>query len=80
MSDENVERVRRSIEAFNAGDIERSIADVAAEFEYAPSGSIPGGEEAYRGPEGWKRFLELFWGESMSRVLRSATWSRLAST
>jgi ketosteroid isomerase-like protein len=63
MSQENVEIVRKAIEAFNKGDVEGSIADVAPEFEYTPSGSVLGGEGAYRGREGWKRFLELFWGE-----------------
>jgi ketosteroid isomerase-like protein len=63
MSQENVELVRQSIEAFNEGDVEGSIANLAPEFEYTPTGRVPGAEGVYRGPEGWKRFLELFWGE-----------------
>ena len=64
MSQENVEIVRQSLETFNEGDVEGSFADVIApEFEYIPTGRIPGAEEVYRGPEGWRRFQELFWGE-----------------
>ena len=63
MSQENVEIVRRATEAFNAGDVEGSIAHLAPEFEYVATGTIPGAEGVYRGPEGWRRFLELFWGE-----------------
>jgi uncharacterized protein len=63
MSEENVEIVRQAIETFNQGDVEGSFAGVfAPEFEYIPTGTIPGGEGAYRGPEGWRRFLE-FWDE-----------------
>jgi ketosteroid isomerase-like protein len=64
MSQENVEIVRQAVETFNEGDVEGSFADVIApEFEYIPTGRIPGAEGVYRGPEGWRRFLELFWGE-----------------
>lgn len=64
MSEENVELVRQAIETFNEGDVEGSFADVLApEFEYIPTGRIPGAEGVYRGHEGWRRFLELFWGE-----------------
>jgi ketosteroid isomerase-like protein len=63
MSEENVEIARRAVEAFNEGDVEGSIADLAPEFEYVATGRVPGAEGVYRGPEGWRRFLELFWGE-----------------
>jgi len=64
MSEENVELVRKAIETFNEGDVEGSFADVLApEFEYIPTGRIPGAEGAYRGPDGWRRFLEFFWSE-----------------
>jgi ketosteroid isomerase-like protein len=63
MSQENVEVVRQATEAFNEGDVEGSIAHLAPEFEYVATGSIPGAEGVYRGHEGWRRFLELFWGE-----------------
>jgi ketosteroid isomerase-like protein len=63
MSQENVEIVRAALDAFNKGDVEGSVANLAPEFEYVPTGSIPGSEETYRGSEGWKQYLGLFWGE-----------------
>ena len=52
MSQENVEIVRAALDAFNAGDVEGSVANLAPEFEYVPTGSIPGSEETYRGTRG----------------------------
>ncbi|MDQ3571709.1 MAG: nuclear transport factor 2 family protein [Actinomycetota bacterium] len=64
MPQENVEILRKAIEAFNEGDIEGPIANlIAPEFEYIPTGSVPGMERVYRGPEGWRQFLEFFWSE-----------------
>ena len=57
MSQENVEIVRRGFEAFNRGDIDQAFVDFASDFEYTPSGAIPGVTETYRGPEGFKRFV-----------------------
>ena len=42
MTQENVEIVRRAYEAFNRGDIDGALADLASDFEYTPSGAIPG--------------------------------------
>jgi hypothetical protein len=63
MSQENVEIVRRAYEAFNRGDLEAVFADAASDFEYVASGAIPGVGGVYRGPEGFRRFVEGFWGE-----------------
>jgi ketosteroid isomerase-like protein len=63
MSQENVEKVRRAYEAFNRGDSEGMVADVAPEFEYVGTGLIPGVGGAYSGAEGLRQFLESFWGE-----------------
>ena len=57
MSQENVELVRRAYEAFNRGDIDGALAVLAPDFEYTPSGAIPGVTATYRGPEGFKRFV-----------------------
>ena len=57
MSQENVEIVRRAYEAFNRADIDGALADLAPDFEYTPSGAIPGVTETYRGPEGFRRFV-----------------------
>ena len=58
MSQENVEMVQRAYEAFNRGDRDAAVADVAPDFEYVASGAIPGATGNYRGPEGFKRFTE----------------------
>jgi ketosteroid isomerase-like protein len=55
--------VRRSYEAWNRGDLEGVVADFAPDFEYVASGVIPGVGGVYRGPDGFKRFIEGFWGE-----------------
>jgi ketosteroid isomerase-like protein len=57
MPEENVELVRRAYAAFNRGDIDGALAVLAPDFEYTPSGAIPGVTETYRGPEGFKRFV-----------------------
>ena len=57
MSEENAEIVRRAYEAFNRGDIDGALAVLAPDFEYTPSGAIPGVVETYRGPEGFRRFV-----------------------
>ena len=36
MSQENVEIMRRAYAAFNRGDIDGMVADVAPDFEYVP--------------------------------------------
>jgi ketosteroid isomerase-like protein len=53
MSEENVEIVRRGYEAYNRGDPEGMTADLAPNFEYETTGSIPGVRARYEGPEGW---------------------------
>jgi len=57
MSRKNVELVRRAYEAFNRGDLDGAVADIAPDCEYVATGAIPGVEGVYRGPEGFKRFL-----------------------
>lgn len=53
MSKENVEIMRRAYAAFNRGDIDGMVADVAPDF-VPPAGVIPGVMGVYRGPEGLK--------------------------
>jgi ketosteroid isomerase-like protein len=57
MSQENVEIVRRAYQAFNRGDLDAVVANVAPDSEYVASGAIPGVEGVYRGPEGLKRVI-----------------------
>jgi ketosteroid isomerase-like protein len=65
MSQENVEVIRRSIEAFNSGDVERMLALADAELEWRPAfGAAPGGGTAYHGHAGfreyWRGTQEIF--------------------
>ncbi len=57
MSQENVEIVRRAYEAFNRGDLDAMVANVAPDSEYVASGAIPGAGGVYRGPEGLTQFI-----------------------
>ena len=66
MSEENIEIVRRGVEAFNRGDVDAFAfydADFAPDFEYIPSGAVPGGADVARGPGGYKRFVRWLWDE-----------------
>jgi ketosteroid isomerase-like protein len=56
MSRENVEVMRRAYAAFNRGDYDGMVADLALDFEYVTAGMLPDTEAVYRGPEGWKEF------------------------
>jgi hypothetical protein len=58
MSEENVEIARRAYEAFNRGDLQAMVADLAPNFEYATTGAIPGMTGVYRGVEGIVEFLD----------------------
>jgi ketosteroid isomerase-like protein len=61
MSQENVEMARHAYEAFSRGDLEGMVADFPPEFEYVTAGTIPGAGGMYRGPEGYRRFVESWW-------------------
>jgi uncharacterized protein len=63
MSQENLEIMRRGYEAFNRGDLAAAVADFAPEFEWVATGVVPGVEGVYRGPEAYRRFMELWWSE-----------------
>jgi hypothetical protein len=62
MSPENVELLRRGFEAFNRGDIDAMVADMAPDCEYIAIGVV-GATGVYRGPEGLKRLLSQLWDE-----------------
>jgi ketosteroid isomerase-like protein len=57
VSKENVEIMRRAVEAYNRGDLDAAVADVGADVEFMPSGALPGQTETVQGREGYKRFL-----------------------
>jgi uncharacterized protein len=62
MSEENVEIVRRAYEAFNRGDRDGAVADVAPNAEYIPSEAFPE-SRVRRGPEDVKNFMSWLWDE-----------------
>lgn len=57
MASDSVEVVRRGYEAFNRGDWEAMVADMAPTFEYVPTGALPDVRTRYHGPEGLAEFM-----------------------
>jgi ketosteroid isomerase-like protein len=57
MSEENVEMIRRSFQAYQRGDLDAFVADFAPDCEYIAAGTVPGRTGTYRGPEGYKEFV-----------------------
>jgi ketosteroid isomerase-like protein len=62
MSRENVELVRRALEAWNSGDLDATLAFAPPELESRTSGLFPGVAPVYRGHDGFKRFWNDFRG------------------
>jgi ketosteroid isomerase-like protein len=60
MSEENVEVVRRGIDAFSAGDLEAVLDDLSPDFEFNPSGRFMDTQQTYRGREGFVDFWRGF--------------------
>jgi ketosteroid isomerase-like protein len=57
MSRKNVEIVRRSIEAFNSGDVEHMLALADPNLEWLPAfGAATGGGTAYHGHDGFREY------------------------
>ncbi len=60
MSQENVEIIRRTFEAFSRGDLEGMLAHIAPDNEFYPSGRFMDTQPVYRGHEGWIEFWNDF--------------------
>jgi ketosteroid isomerase-like protein len=57
MSQENISVIRRSIDAFNSGDVEEMIALADPELEWRPAfGAATDGGTAYRGHDGFREY------------------------
>ena len=73
MSQENVETVRRAIEAWNADDLDACLAVLDAEVEWHPSiePGLEGEATAYRGHDGaikaWREYRGEAWDRLTSR-------------
>ena len=58
MSQENVDRYRRSIDAWNRGARDEWLEDIAPDWTFIPAGVFPGVDDVYRGREGALRLWE----------------------
>jgi ketosteroid isomerase-like protein len=72
MSEENVELVRWAYEVFNREAFNRDdrgafegllVANLAPEFEYVPTGAVPGLSGRYEGVDGFLEFVDTLFGE-----------------
>ena len=64
MSEANVEWARGAYAAFNRGDLAAGVVTFRApEFEWVATGVVPDIVGVYRGPDGYKEFLESWWNE-----------------
>jgi ketosteroid isomerase-like protein len=60
MSQENVEVVRRVLEAWNGGDVEAMLARLTSDFEFVTAGVVPDLRPVYRGHQGWRDFWDAY--------------------
>jgi len=58
MSQENVERYRRGIDAWNRGALDEWLEDISADWTFIPSGVFPRVRGVYRGRDGALRLWE----------------------
>jgi ketosteroid isomerase-like protein len=70
MSQENVETVRRGVEAWNADDLDAYLADFDPEVEWHPSiePALEGGETTYRGLDGARKAWDDYRGGAWERL------------
>jgi ketosteroid isomerase-like protein len=67
MSVESIELVRRGLEAFNSGDIDRILSFTGADFEIEVPAGLSAEPDTYRGQAGVRRYFESF-DEAMDEV------------
>jgi len=60
MSQENVEIVRKALDAFSRGDLQGTLDRIAPETEFRPSGLFMDTQTVYRGHDGWVEFWHTF--------------------
>ena len=70
MSQENVEKVRRGLEAWNADDLDAFLADLDPEFELHPAiePALEGGATTYLGFDGVRRAWDDYRGGAWERL------------
>jgi ketosteroid isomerase-like protein len=64
---QNVELVRRGLEVFNSGDIDRILSFTGADFEIEVPPGLSAEPDTYRGYEGVRRYFRSF-DEAMDEV------------
>lgn len=78
MSQELIEKIRIGHEGFNSGDLTEAKANVVDDVEWGTTGTWPGLEDMYRGPDAldeWMRILQAEWETfqvSLDEVIRDA--------
>lgn len=60
MSQENLEAVRRTLAAFNSGEVEQVLASVHPEFEARIAPELSAEPDTYRGGSGVQRYFDSF--------------------
>jgi ketosteroid isomerase-like protein len=60
MSQENLEIVRRAVEAFNSGDLRRIVALTHPDFDGVVPAEISAEPDSYRGHDGIRRYFNSF--------------------
>jgi ketosteroid isomerase-like protein len=60
VSEENVELVRETFEAWNRGDLEAVLESLGPGWQWHPARLFPGTDAVYRGKEGFTRFWNTF--------------------
>jgi ketosteroid isomerase-like protein len=76
MSQETLEMLRRGYEAFNQGDVLQAKSLVTADVEWGTTGTFPGIQGVYRGPEAMQAWTDAIrsaweWFEvSLAEVVR----------
>jgi ketosteroid isomerase-like protein len=68
MAHENVEIVRRMVDAYGRGDLQATLDLLAPDSAFRPSGLFMDTQRVYRGPAGWVEFWHRF----------RAAWQRIA--
>jgi ketosteroid isomerase-like protein len=66
MSQENVEKFRRALDAFNQGDVERALNDIDPQVEWHTPQSSPDAQ-TYHGHEGVKSWWAL-WSDAFDQL------------
>jgi ketosteroid isomerase-like protein len=70
MSQENVEAVRRGVQAWNADDLDAFLAELDPEVEWHPSiePALEGGKATYRGLDGARKAWDDYRGGAWERL------------